>query len=173
MRHAAAVLAATFLATLAAFGASIGYPERADAASTVKSCTGGEVRLSAAEKQMLELHNWDRASRELPPLCVHPKLQKAASAHSREMIRRELFTHGNVSRRLGEFGYRWSDYAENIRRDDGRPSPESAFEGWMLSSLHESNIRGRRFDEVGVGAATGNFGGAKTTLWTVDFGTRH
>jgi hypothetical protein len=66
MRHAAAVLAATFLAPLAAFGASIGDPGRVDAASTVMSCTGGEVRLSAAEKQMLELHNWERASVRRP-----------------------------------------------------------------------------------------------------------
>jgi uncharacterized protein YkwD len=172
LRHTAVVLASIFVATLAAVGVSAVEPGRAEAASTVKSCTGGDVRLSAAEKQMLELHNWERASRELPPLCVHPKLQKAASAHSREMIRRERFTHGNVSLRLEEFGYRWSDYAENIRRDDGRPSHESTFEGWTRSSLHRSNILDRRFDEVGVGAATGNLGGAKTTLWTVDFGTR-
>jgi uncharacterized protein YkwD len=172
MRHAVAVLAAIFLATLGVFGVSTGDPERAEAASTVKSCTGGEARLSAAEKQMLRLHNRERASHELPRLCVHPKLQKAASAYSREMIRRERFTHGNVSRRLEQFGYRWSDYAENIMRDDGRPSPESTFEDWMLSSHHSSNILGRRFDEVGVGAATGNLGGAKTTLWAVVFGTR-
>ena len=44
-----------------------------------------DVRLSAAEKQMLELHNKERASRDLPRLCVHPKLQKAANAHSRDM----------------------------------------------------------------------------------------
>ena len=172
MRHMAMVLASIIVATLAAVGAFAVEPERAHAAITVRSCTGGDVRLSAAEKTMLELHDQERASRNLPRLCVHPKLQKAASAHSREMIRRDRFTHGNVGRRLEKSGYRWSDNAENIMRDDGRPSPERAFEGWMRSSFHRSNILGRRFDEVGIGAATGNLGGAKTTLWTVDFGTR-
>jgi uncharacterized protein YkwD len=80
LRYTAVVLASIFVATLAAVGVSALEPGRAEAASTVKSCTGGDVRLSAAEKQMLELHNKERASRDLPRLCVHPKLQKAANA---------------------------------------------------------------------------------------------
>jgi uncharacterized protein YkwD len=173
MRHTAVVLAAIFLATLAAVGVSAVEPGTAEAASTVKSCTGGDVRLSAAEKQMLKLHNKERASRGLPRLCVHPKLQKAADAHSREMIRRDRFTHGNVGRRLKKFGYRWRAYAENISRDDGRPSPETTFKDWMQSSSHRSNILDRRFDEVGIGAATGDVNGSKATAWTVDLGTSH
>jgi uncharacterized protein YkwD len=92
--------------------------------------------LSAAEKQMLELHNKERANRDLPRLCVHPKLQKAANVHSREMIRRGRFTHDNVGRRLKKFGYRWRLYAENISRDDSHPSPETTFKGWVRSSSH-------------------------------------
>jgi uncharacterized protein YkwD len=173
MRHTAVVLASIFVAALAAIGASAVEPGRAEAGTTVKSCTGSNVRLSAAEKQMLQLHNKERASRDLPRLCVHPKLQKAANAHSRDMIRRDRFTHGNVGRRLKKFGYRWSAYAENIARDDGRPSPETTFKGWMRSSSHRSNILDRRFDEVGIGAATGDVNGSKATAWTVDLATRH
>jgi uncharacterized protein YkwD len=173
MRHMAVVLASIFVATLAAVGVSAVEPGRAEAASTVKSCTGGDIRLSAAEKQMLELHNKERASRDLPRLCVHPKLQKAANAHSRDMIRRGRFTHGNVGRRLKKFGYRWRAYAENISRDDGRPSPGTTFKGWMRSSSHRSNILDRRLDEVGVGAATGDVNGSRTTAWTVDLATRN
>jgi uncharacterized protein YkwD len=173
MRHTAVVLASIFVAALAAVGASAVEPGTAEAASTVKGCTGDDVRLSAAEKQMLQLHNRERASRDLPRLCVHPKLQKAANAHSRDMIRRDRFTHGNVGRRLKKFGYRWSAYAENIARDDGRPSPETTFKGWMRSSSHRSNILDRRFDEVGIGAATGDVNGSRTTAWTVDLATRN
>ena len=82
------------------------------------------------------------------------------------MIRRGRFTHGNVGRRLKKFGYRWRVYAENIARDDGRPSPETTFKGWMRSSSHRSNILDRRFDEAGVGAATGDVIGSRTTAWT-------
>jgi uncharacterized protein YkwD len=172
MRHAAAVLAAVSLAILAAVGAYAVEPQRAEAASTVRSCSGGDVRIGAAEKKMLALHNRERASRNLPRLCVHPKLQRAANAHSREMIRRDRFTHGNVGRRLRSFGYRWSSYAGNISRDAGRPSPERTFRRWMRSSSHRSNILNRRLDEVGIGAVTGDVDGSRTTAWTVDLATR-
>ena len=173
LRHTAVIFASIFAAALAVAGVSTVEPERVEAATSVKSCTGGDVRLSAAEKAMLQLYNHERASRDLPRLCVHPRLQKAANAHSRDMIQRGRFTHGNTGRRLRKFGYRWSAYAENIARDDGRPSPETTFRGWMRSSSHRSNILDRRLDEVGVGAATGRVNGSRTTAWTVDLATRH
>ncbi len=166
------VLASIFLATLAAAATSAVEPESADAAITVKSCTGGDVQLSAAEKTMLELHNKERASRNLPRLCVHPALQRAANAHSQDMIRKDYFAHGNLGRRLEKFGYPCRACAENIFQEPGRPSPNGVFDAWMRSPSHKSHILDQRFDEVGVGAATGNFRGAKKTLWTVDFGTR-
>jgi len=166
VRHTAVVLASNLVPTLADVGVSAVEPGRAEAASTVKSCTGGDARLSAVEKQMLELHDKERASHDLPRLCIHPKLQKAANAHSRDMILRGRFTHGNVGRRLKTFGYRWRVYAENISRDDGRPSPETTFKGWMRSSSHRSSILDRRFDEAGVGAATGDVNGSRTNTWT-------
>jgi uncharacterized protein YkwD len=70
-----------------------------------------------------------------------------------------------------EFGYRWRVYAENISRDDGRPSPETT-KGWMRSSSHRSNILDRRFDEASVGAATGDVNGSKNDRVDLDFGTR-
>lgn len=172
MRHTLVVLASIFGAALAAGGVSAVEPGRAEATDAVKSCTGDNVRLSAAERQMLKLHNQERASRNLPRLCVHPKLQRAANAHSRDMIQRGRFSHGNVGRRLRNFGYRWSAYAENIARESGGPSPETTFKGWMRSSSHRSHILDRRFDEIGVGAATGDVNGSRTTAWTIDFGTR-
>ncbi len=50
---------------------------------------------------MLSLHNRKRASRGLPRLCVHPKLQKAARAHSVDMIRRDYFSHNTKGRNEG------------------------------------------------------------------------
>jgi uncharacterized protein YkwD len=173
MRHAAMVLASIFLAILAAATTSAVEPERADAAAiTVKSCTGRDVRLSAAEKTMLNLHNRKRASRNLPRLCIHPALQRAASAHSQDMVRKDYFAHGTFDRRLKKIGYPCRACAENIAPEPGRPSPNRVFDGWMQSPSHRSNIRDRRYDKVGIGAATGNFRGAKKTLWTVAFGTR-
>jgi uncharacterized protein YkwD len=172
MRQATAALASILLAILATVGAAAYSPERAEAASTVRSCTGEDIRIGAAEKQMLDLHNRERASRGLPRLCVHPRLQRAANARSREMIRRDRCSHGNTGGRLKRFGYDRSAYAENISRDNGGPSPERTFEGWMRSSSHRSNILDRRLDEVGIGAAIGDVRDSKTTAWTVDLATR-
>lgn len=172
MRYVTVVLASVFLAILAAAGATAVDPSKAEAATTVRSCTGEKVRLGTAEKRMLELHNRARAKHDRRRLCVHPRLQRAATAHSRRMIQSDNFTHGNVGRRLKSFRYRWRAYAENIARDSGRPSSKGTFKRWMRSSHHRSNLLNRRLKEVGIGAVPGNFGGRKATAWTVDFGTR-
>jgi uncharacterized protein YkwD len=169
MRHTVTMLAAIFLAILASTGTSALEP---GATSAVKSCTGDNVKLGSAERRMLELHNKERSSRDIPRLCVHPRLQKAADAHSRDMIRKDRFSHGNVGRRLHNFGYRWKAYGENIYRDRRGPSPEITFKSWMKSSTHRRNILDRDLDEVGIGAATGAVNGSRTIAWTVDLATR-
>lgn len=138
----------------------------------VKSCTGGQVALKPAEKQMLDLHNQRRASQNKPRLCVHPALQRAARAHSADMIRRDYFAHGNVGQRLRRHGYNWSWYAENIYRDSAGPTPGTTFNGWMRSTPHRSTILNARAREVGIGYVTGTYKGGTSTMWTADFGNR-
>jgi uncharacterized protein YkwD len=180
VKHTIAVLAAVSLAALAAAGATTMKPERADAATSVRSCTGGTVSLAASEKRMLSLHNRERAERGKRRLCVHPKLQKAARAHSRDMIQRDYFSHTTKGRneneceRIRRYGYRWSACGENIGWGTGaRGSADRIFNTWMKSAGHRSNILDGRFREVGIGAARGNFQGFdNATMWTVDFGRR-
>jgi uncharacterized protein YkwD len=89
------------------------------------------------------------------------------------MIRRNRLTHGNVGRYLmTKFDYQWSVYVKKVSRDADHPSPENTFNGWMQSSSHHSNFLDRRFDELRIGAATGDFSGPKITAWTVDLATR-
>lgn len=174
------VLASVLLAALVAVGVAALQPERADAATSVKSCTGGTVNLKAIEKRMLNLHNRARADRGLKRLCVHPKLQKAARAHSRDMIRRDYFSHNTRGRnesaceRIRRFGYKWRACAENIAWGSGaRGRPAPIFKFWMNSKSHRSNILDKRFREVGVGAHLGKFKGYdNVTMGTVDFGRR-
>lgn len=180
MKHTAVVLASVLLAALVAVGAAALEPERADAATSVRTCTGGTVNLKAIEKRMLDLHNRARADRGLKRLCVHPKLQKAARAHSRDMIRRDYFSHNTKGRnesaceRIRRFGYRYAACGENIAWGSGtRGRPGPIFKYWMNSKPHRSNILDKRFREVGVGAHRGNFQGIdNVTMWTVDFGRR-
>jgi len=175
------VVAATILGTAVAVGVSASEPARAEVASAVKvrSCTGGDVTLSAAEKRSLDLHNGARKSRGLRALCVHPALQKAARAYSRDMIDRDYFRHtskGGLSpgARLRRAGYDWRLYGENIAWGSGpRGSAARTFKVWMNSRHHRSNILDGGLREVGIGTATGAYrrhGGV--TMWTADFGAR-
>ncbi len=183
-RYVMMLLLAMMLAAIAAVGATAAEIEEPTAGrdaerdaragtSSVKSCTGGNASLSADEERMFDLHNKARADRGLSRLCVHSALQRAARAHSQEMISKDYFKHGNVGKRLSKFGYRWSTYGENILYDPGsRDSTESLFKLWMKSSGHKSNILDKDFREAGIGASSGSYKGGKATMWTADFGDR-
>jgi len=176
MRYVTVLLAAVVLAMAAAVGVSAAKPEEAGAASpvTVRTCTGGSITLKANEKRSLDLHNSTRMSRGLRALCVHPALQRAARAHSADMINRGYFSHGSAGPRLKAYGYNWRTYGENIAWGSGyRGYAGRIFTNWMNSSGHRSNILDGRFREVGIGAVTGTYNGRSgVTMWTADFGTR-
>ncbi len=179
MKQIAVLLTAVFLAAFAAFTMSAIEPEVAAADTSIRSCTGSKITLKTIEKNMLSLHNRKRASRGLPRLCVHPKLQKAARAHSVDMIRRDYFSHYTKGRnegpcqRLRRYGYRWRLCGENIAWGSGsKGSPKDRFRAWMNSPGHRANILTRGFREVGIGAAKGSYNGYRGTMWTVDFGDR-
>jgi uncharacterized protein YkwD len=174
LRYCAVVLAAAVLATVVAVSVSVVNPKEVDAASAVRACGGGKIKLNAKEERTLRLHNRERRSRGLRALCVHPKLTKAARAHSTSMIKKDYFGHGSVGRRLKHHGYNWRVYGENIAGGTGRyASPGNTFRRWMKSSGHRANILDRRFREIGIGTATGNYKGHRGyTMYTVDFGMR-
>jgi uncharacterized protein YkwD len=152
-------------------------PPVAQAASGgyVKKCGGGEIFLNPSEKRTFVLHNRTRRDRALRAFCVHPALQKAARAHSKDMIDRDYFSHDTKGKnesaceRIRRFGYRWRECGENIGYNS---TPEAMFDAWMKSSGHRANILSGNFREVGIGTNTGDYRGLKTTMYTVDFGAR-
>jgi|SRR5215210_2196796 len=179
-RHAVIVVAAVVVAAFGAVLVSAVESKKAEAASVVRTCGGGKIRLNAKEERILHLHNQARKSRGIRALCVHPALTKAARAHSADMIRRDYFSHNtkgkgeNACERMRRYGYRWRACGENIAWGAGsRGSPEKIFRGWMDSRVHRSNILAKKFREVGIGTATGAYKGTKgATMYTVDFGRR-
>lgn len=161
------------LAASAAFLVSAVVPERAGAAAkSVRTCGGGTIKLKWKETRILRLHDHKRKSRDLRPLCVSPKLTKAARAHSARMIKKDSFRHGSVGRRLKRHGYHWSVCAENIGGGFGKDAkPHNMFSRWMNSSHHRANILDKRFRAVGIGTHKGTYKGTRRyTMYTVDFG---
>lgn len=123
------------------------------------------------------LFNRARARHRLPPLRIDPKLRRAATAHSRAMVRHRFFAHGSVQTRIARTGYfassrTWA-YGEVIAfgcHRDG--SAKRIFRRWMRSSGHRAAILTGRYRELGVGIARRDpvGGGRRCATFTVDLG---
>ncbi|HEY5388556.1 MAG TPA: CAP domain-containing protein [Thermoleophilia bacterium] len=136
------------------------------------------------EATMLRLINQARAQRGLPLLHVQAALSCAALVHSREMMSHGYFSHWSLSgascgtraRRAGysTSGCRSWAVAEVIGwGKSSAGTPLSVFRSWMRSSYHRSIILGRRWRDVGIGAASGTFRGMSGSwMYTVDVGRR-
>jgi uncharacterized protein YkwD len=109
---------------------------------------------------------------------------ESARAHSKDMIRRDYFSHntkgrGSFEKRLVRFDYGTAGYdyyrvGENIALGSGPAGePESRMNAWMKSDGHRHNILNDEYREVGIGTHTGKFKDfAGVTMYTVDFGIR-
>ena len=134
--------------------------------------------MRAEEKQMFELHNRERRARNLPTFCLDANLQKAAREHSEDMIRRDYISHDtkgkneDFAERIRRYGYQGMPVGENITGGSGKAGePGPSMNRWMKSTVHRNNILDPRFDQIGIGVATGKFQrfyGWK--MYTADFG---
>lgn len=154
---------------------TVDAPADAAGGGYANKCGGGEIFLHAREIRLFTLHNNARKEHGLKPFCVHPALQRAARAHSEDMIQRDYFSHytkgtnEGACMRIRNFGYNWSYCGENIGY---KTTPDGVFNAWMRNAAHRSNILNGKFHEIGIGARTGDYLGSRTTMYTVDFGTR-
>jgi uncharacterized protein YkwD len=139
---------------------------------------------SANETALLELINNARKSRGLAIVRVAAPLDRAALAHSRDMMARDYFSHSSLAgctaaSRARRAGYstsgcsRWS-VGEVIALGSGsRGRPESVFKAWMRSSGHRKVILSKGWRDVGVGCVRGSYKGMSgVVIYTVDFGRR-
>lgn len=187
MRYLTFVLASTLLAAVIMAGIGVVEPAPAHAATGgyVKKCGGGKIFLNAKEKRTFELHNKIRRNHDLKTFCVQPNLEKAARAHSKEMVVKDYFSHDSYNgtsfdQRLKNFGYTPDGYSywtvgENIAYGSGsQGSPANIMNAWMNSTEHRHNILNGKFRQIGIGTYYGNFQGhSGTTMYTADFGNRY
>jgi uncharacterized protein YkwD len=114
--------------------------------------------------------NETRAAYNLKPLTVDPALARAARAHSRHMVLRRSFTHGQFMCRMRRFGVRGAVVAENIAWwPDTRALARIVVRLWLRSPHHRLNLLRPGFRRVGIGAVGGVYRGGKVRMVTVDF----
>jgi uncharacterized protein YkwD len=151
----------------------------ATAASAAESVVGRESG-SAVRTRVVDLVNDARSharrcGRErfaaAPPLSVSRKLNEAAADHARDMMKKKYFEHrgsdgSQPKDRVLRAGYKSRLTGENIAL--GPESAEEVVAGWLDSPGHCANIMDPRFQEIGVGLATGRKRGQ--IYWVQNFG---
>lgn len=154
-------LAATALATVTLLAAAPAAPAARSAA------------LSGPEQALLAEMNRVRAAHGRSPLHVDRRLQRAARAHSADMLRRDYFAHGRVAARLAHYGVRARRVGENLAWGSGSlASARAMVQAWLRSPDHRANLLRRGFTRVGVAAPAGRFQGWTARVATADFAGR-
>lgn len=121
-------------------------------------------------QQVLDLCNQERAAVGAPPLTMDVEAERAAKAHSNDMVQRGYFDHvsaegwtpGDRLRATGAGNYVGS--GENIAA--GQQSPAEVMQAWMTSPGHRANILNPDFTHLGVGVVIYQ---GTTPLWTQVF----
>lgn len=153
-RHRFVVLSVFALAAVLALGA----PARA-------------AELTLAEASLVQTMNDVRAEHKRRPLRVDPALHRAARSHSRDMLRRDYFAHGNLGVRVTAFRVRGPVVGENLAFGVGPGADAWAVvQAWLASPHHRANLLRPGFRRVGVAALVGRFGAQpRVRLITADF----
>jgi uncharacterized protein YkwD len=141
--------------------------------------TPGQLRSAT-----LCLINQTRQRHGLGPVGSQRKLAKAATGHSRDMVKRDYFSHdspggGSIQTRIGGSGYLSGAHSYTFGEIIGggsshKGSPANVMKAWMHSAPHRFAILTGSFHDAGVGIARGFPGrGGSGATFTVDFGGRH
>ena len=132
---------------------------------------------STSEHQLLTLTNQARASAGLRALKGESTLASLARWRSKDMITRNYFSHNippggyNIFHVLDQKHYCYRIAGENIGWNNYPDNIATAViqQSFMNSPGHRSNILGRSWDVVGIGAYKGPTG---KKMWTVIFADR-
>lgn len=132
------------------------------------------VRLTEAERALVQSVNAVRAENGLRPLQVDGALTRVARAYSTTMIRRGVFTHGAFAERLAGSGARGPLFGENLAWGTGAyASARNIVRNWMNSPGHRANLLRPGWTRIGIGRRTGTFMGYPgAAVVTADFAGR-
>jgi uncharacterized protein YkwD len=127
--------------------------------------------LTHSESSLLREMNVVRAEHGLRPLTFDTHLQRAARAHSHEMIATGVFAHGAFANRMARFHVGGSLAGENLAWGTGyRTSAAAVVGAWLASPEHRANLLRPAFRRVGVGTVGGTFLGYQgAQVVTADF----
>jgi uncharacterized protein YkwD len=124
----------------------------------VTTTAAAAAGLTSAEARLLGDLNRVRAAHGLIPLRYDPHLQRAARAHSRDMLVSQIFQHGAFGARMVQFDVTGSLTGENLAWGNGSfGSASSIVRAWLASPEHRANLLRPGFTRIGIGDLVGPF----------------
>jgi uncharacterized protein YkwD len=128
---------------------------------------------ASSENDLVRLTNQSRASAGRKALRVDSTLRSIARWRSKDMITRDYFSHdipgyGRVFDVMSDRGYCYHVAGENIGWNNASDATATGkiHNSFMGSADHRSNILGKDWDVIGIGAYKGANG---KKMWTVIF----
>jgi uncharacterized protein YkwD len=166
-------------ALMAALTVALSPGSSSAAACANASSHPSSTSIAAVNRATLCLLNVQRKKHGLAALKENKQLDSASLGHSRDMVKKRYFEHGDFVGRIKKSGYLRGVTAyglgENIAWGSGPYStPRSIVNMWMHSPGHRANILNSGFKEIGIGIARGapQPGQHDAATYTTDFGYR-
>jgi len=133
--------------------------------------TSAAAGLTRAESRLLRDLNKVRAAHGLSPLRYDPRLQRAARAHSHDMLVTQIFQHGSFGARMLQFDVRGTLTGENLAWGNGPFGTASGIvRAWLASPEHRANLLRPGYTRIGIGDLVGAFLGCTGAhVVTADF----
>ena len=167
------------------FGAVVIALALASSAAPASTGRSGSVD-RALDASLVQRINQVREQHGLAPLRVSVALERAAVAHTREMLSAGYFAHDSsdgspfwkrVERFYGAKGFRTWYVGENLVWGSPDLSGDDAVTDWLGSPEHRANLLSSSWREIGLAAvhvpsAPGAYGDREATIVTADFGAR-
>jgi uncharacterized protein YkwD len=127
--------------------------------------------ISHHERALLAEMNRVRVQHGLGRLHVDTHLERAARAHTREMLATGAFQHGAFGSRMLQFDVTGHLAGENLAWGTGaRGTARGIVAAWLASPEHRANLLRPSFTRVGIGELAGAFEGVGgATVVTSDF----
>jgi uncharacterized protein YkwD len=131
----------------------------------------GVVAMSSSERALLQEINQVRHAYGVGPLRLDTHLERAARAHTREMLASGEFEHGAFWARMVRYDVKGRLTGENLAWGTGPTgTAHRIVDAWLASPEHRANLLRRTFTRIGVSDLVGAFlGTPEAHVVTADF----
>lgn len=129
-----------------------------------------DFNTSKEVKEMYSLINEARAKSGLKPLELNKELTAVAQKKSDDMVENNYLSHsskkyGTVYQMISDAGIEYYNAGENISK---HYTIQTAFDGFMGSSLHRNAILADHFTDVGIGVTKTSTGMVKISVMFIE-----